>query len=76
MSEGILHPPAPAVVAEPVGVTYCITHHGLREADEGRGCAWQGDEPFEVCQFVELYRGTEVVDTYLDPAYEEDGDDA
>lgn len=57
MSEGILHPPAPAVVAEPVGVTYCITHHGLREADEGRGCAWQGDEPFEVCQFVELYRG-------------------
>lgn len=64
------------VVTEPIGVTYCTTHHGLREADESRGCAWQDDEPEQACQFVELYRGTEVVDTYLDPAYEEDEDDA
>jgi hypothetical protein len=63
------------VVAEPIGVTYCTTHHGLREADEDRGCAWQDDEPEQACQFVELYRGTEVVDTYLDPAYKEDETD-
>lgn len=29
----------------------------------------------EACQFVELYRGTEIVDTYLDPAHEEDETD-
>lgn len=62
-------------MADPIGVTYCLTHHGLREADETGGCAWQDDAPEQACQLVELYPGTEVVATYLDPIYQEEETD-
>ena len=60
---------------EPVGVKYCLAHHGLREEDESGGCAWQDDERETPCQLVELYPGTQVVETYVDPFYEEDEGD-
>jgi len=62
------------ITLQPVGVHYCLTHHGLRESDEDGGCAWHDDAMDERCQFVDLFPGTEVVGTYLDPMYEEDDD--
>lgn len=66
---------APQVRPEPIGVRYCLTHSGMREADEGRGCDWLDDDPEKRCELVELYPGVEVVDSYLDPAYEDEDDD-
>lgn len=64
------------VALAPIGTCYCLTHHGLREEDESRGCSWAYDEEEEACRFVDLFPGTEVVDTYLDPAFEDEEDES
>lgn len=50
----------------PIGVRYCLSHSGLREEDESRGCDMRDDASVDDCQFVELFPGTQVVETYTD----------